>query len=210
MSTADQATPKNGNGALRVEIHTGAYIIFAVVQTRHQRLIDVLENLTSPYLQVENAEVQPLRNGKGRNGFQSAGTLMIRCRDIRMALPYENGSELETGRLHPQYVPKYPVPARLFMDSMEIEGNIYVREGEDALTATQNMSVPFIAVTHANVRYLDETLSSPFAASIAVVNRDFVNLIALRQAQPNPSNSRLEQLLAQSSHLGERLARKAK
>ena len=205
-----EAAKATENGALRVEIHTGPYIIFGAVQTRHERLIDVLENLSSPYLQVENAEVQPLKTGTGRNGFRSVGTLMISRKDIRLALPYENGSVLSSGKAHPQYVPKYPVPAQLFMDIMEVEGNIYVREGEDALAATQNMTMPFLAVTHANVRYLDETLSSPFAANIAVVNRDFVTLIALRQGPPDRTNSRLEQLLAQSSNLGVRLARKSK
>lgn len=207
----DNSTPnhivENEIGMLRVEIHTGSYIALGLVQTRHQRLMDVLDNLTSPYLRLGNAHMQPLRID-GREGFHSAETLLVSKQDIRLAMPYEDGNNAPyTGPQHPQYIPKCPVPARIYLDIMEIEGQIWVREGEDPLQAAQHLNAPLIAVTHARVRYLDESRSLPFENDIVVVNRKFIQFISLRSERR--THSRLETLLARSSTLGMRMAHAA-
>jgi len=196
-------------GMLRVEIHTGSYIALGLVQTRHQRLLDVLDNLTLPYLRLESAHIQPLR-ADGRQNFRDAETLLVSRQDIRLAMPYEDGHNVrQSGLLHPQYIPKCPVPARIYLDIMEIEGQIYVCEGEDPLQAAQHLNAPLIAVTHARVRYLDESRSLPFESDIIVVNRRFIQLIGLRSELSCRTHSRLETLLARSSTLGMRTAHAA-
>lgn len=187
---------------LRVEIHTGEYIALGTVVTRHQRLIDVLENLTSPYLRLENARIQFLDR---RNGPQNVESLLVSRDHLRIAIPYEEESTPETRKSHPRYIPKYPVAASLYMDSMEIEGNLHIREGEDAFLAAQNLADPFIAITEAAVRYLDQGRSLPFHCPVVIVSRRFVNLIALMPQPNDRSHSRLEELLTQSGSLAARI-----
>lgn len=189
---------------LRVEIHTGDYVALGTVVTRHQRLMDVLENLASPYLRLESAQVQFL--GRGSTP-QTTEALLVSSDHIRIAIPYEEEHAPEVRRLHPRYVPKYPATASLYMDTMEIEGNIHIREGEDAFLATQNLSEPFIAVTESLVRYLDPGRSLPFRCPVVIVNRRFVNLIVLGSRPGDQARSRLEKLLAQSSSLAARMQR---
>ncbi|MDH7488703.1 MAG: hypothetical protein QHH80_04245 [Anaerolineae bacterium] len=167
---------------LRVEIHTGEYIALGTAVTRHQRLMDVLENLTSSYLRLENARLQFLDRG---NAPQTVDSLLVSRDHIRIAIPYEEENAPEARKTHPRYIPKYPVAASLYMDSMAIEGYLHIREGEDAFLATQNLAEPFIAITEAAVRYLDQGRSLPFRCPVVIVNRRFVNLIALR---PQPTD----------------------
>ena len=210
MDNTTSAQPnENETGILRVEIHTGSYIALGMVQTRHQRLIDVLDNMTSPYLRLENARIQPLHTND-REGLCATETLLVSRSDIRIAMPHEPGDDTRHSRLqHPQYIPKCPVPAKIYLDIMEIEGQIYIREGEDALHATQHLTAPLIAVTQARVRYLDESRSLPFESDIIVVNREFIQLISLLSELSRRPNSRLEELLSRSSTLGMRVARAA-
>lgn len=202
----DMATENDTNHGevLRVEIHTGEYVALGTIVTRHQRLMDVLENLTSPYLRLENVRIQFLDRG---NAPQTMDTLLVSRDHIRIAIPYEEESAPEARKSHPRYIPKYPVAASLYADSMEIEGNLHVREGEDAFLATQNLAEPFIAVTEAAVRYLDQGRSLPFRCPVVIVNRQFVHLIALRPQPHDLAHSRLERLLAHSSSLGARMLR---
>lgn len=205
-NTTDAATEggTTPDETLRVEIHTGDYVALGTVVTRHQRLMDVLENLASPYLRLESAQVQFLGRGSAP---QATEVLLVSSDHVRIAIPYEEERAPEAGRLHPRYVPKYPVAASLYMADMEIEGNIHIREGEDAFLAAQNLSEPFIAVTEALVRYLDPSRSLPFRCPVVIVNRRFVNLIALRPRPRDQARSRLERLLAQSSSLAARMHR---
>ncbi len=189
---------------LRVEIHTGEYIALGTVVTRHQRLMDVLENLTSPYLRLDNARIQFLDR---RNGPQSVETLLVSRDHIRIAIPYEEECVPETRRSHPRYIPKYPVAVSLYMEGMEIEGNLHIREGEEAFLATQNLADPFIAMTDAAVRYLDQGRSLPFCCPVVIVNRRFVNLIALRPPPTDSIHSRLAKLLTHSGSLAARILR---
>ncbi|GEM_PF-1483822 len=209
MTTSDLATPTDSSRThgetLRVEIHAGDYIALGTVTTRHQRLMDVLENLTSPYLRLENARIQSL-NRVGI-GPQTEDALLVSRDHIRIAIPYEEESAPETRRSHPRYIPKYPVAAALYMDNMEIEGHLHIREGEDAFLAAQNLAEPFIAVTDASVRYLDQSRSLPFRCPVLIANRQYVHLIALRPQPDDQVHSRLEQLLAHSSSLAARILR---
>lgn len=189
---------------LRVEIHTGEYIALGAIVTRHQRLMDVLENLTSPYLRLECARVQFLEQG---NGPQVMETLLVARDHIRIAIPYEEEAAPGARKSHPRYVPKYPVAASLYMDRMQIEGNLHIREGEEAVVAAQNLSDAFIAITAAWVRYLDQARSLPFHCPVVVVNRRFVNLIALRPQPREQARSRLEKLLTNPSSLAARMLR---
>lgn len=207
MTKTLDATTESGatsEDTLRVEIHTGDYVAMGTVVTRHQRLMDVLENLASPYLRLESAQVQFLGRASAP---QSVEVLLVSSAHIRIAIPYEEEHDPEARRLHPRYVPKYPATASLYMDTMEIEGNIHIREGEDAFLATQNLSEPFIAVTESLVRYLDPSRSLPFRCPVVIVNRRFVNLIALRPRPREQAHSRLQRLLSHSSSLATRMQR---
>lgn len=208
MSTRD-ATPDGEAGQgenLRVEIHTGEYIVLGILCTRHQRLRDVLENLTSPYMHLENARVQFLTRSSAR-GPVPVDALLVSPEHIRIAIPYEESDAPAARASHPQYVPKYPVPARLFLDIMEIRGNLHIREGEDAFHTVQNLSEPFLAVTEASVYYSDTRHSLPFKCPVVIVNRRFVNLIALQPKQNEAMDSRLGSLLARSGSLASRMIR---
>ncbi|GAB4401574.1 MAG: hypothetical protein Kow00123_10960 [Anaerolineales bacterium] len=206
MNTLDTTTDigTQQGETLRVEIHTGEYIALGTVVTRHQRLMDVLENLTSPYLRLENARLQFLDRG---NAPQTVESLLVSRDHIRIAIPYEEEIAPETRKSHPRYIPKYPVAASLYMDSMAIEGYLHIREGEDAFLATQNLVEPFIAITEAAVRYLDQGRSLPFRCPVVIVNRQFVNLIALRPQPTDDVHSRLEKFLTHSSSLAARILR---
>lgn len=207
MAKTLDATTESGatsEDTLRVEIHTGDYVAMGTVVTRHQRLMDVLENLASPYLRLERAQVQFLGRASAP---QSVEVLLVSSAHIRIAIPYEEERASEARSLHPRYVPKYPTAASLYMDAMEIEGNLHIREGEEALLATQNLSEPFIAVTESLVRYLDPGRSLPFRCPVVIVNRRFVNLIALRPQPREQAHSPLQRLLAHSSSLAARMQR---
>jgi len=194
---------------LRVEIHMGEYIALGTVHTRHQRLRDVLENLTSPYLHLENARIQFLARDPTRAPLP-VDVLLVSQEHIRIAIPYEEGGDTQAARTsHPRYVPKYPVPARLYLDTMEIRGNLHIREGEDAFQAVQNLSEPFLTITEALVYYSDARHSLPFTCPVVIVNRRFVNLIALQPKQNETVDSALGRLLARSSSLAARMMRTA-
>lgn len=210
MSTLDAApdSATNQSELLRVEIHTGEYIALGVVCTRHQRLRDVLENLTAPYLHMENARVQFLARGLSRKPV-SVDSLLVSPEHIRMAIPYEEDEPPVTRTSHPCYIPKYPVSARLYLDTMEIRGSLHVREGEDAFHAVQHLPEPFLAVTKAWVCYFDTRYSLPFTCPVVIVNRRFVNLIALEPKQDEAVDTELGRLLARSSSLAARMMRTA-
>lgn len=210
MSTHDAApdSAPDQSEHLRVEIHTGEYIALGAVRTRHQRLRDVLENLIAPYLHLENARIQFLARGPAR-GPVPVDALLVSQEHIRIAIPYEEGAPSAPRASHPSYVPKYPVPARLYLDTLEIRGNLHIREGEDAFHAVQNLSEPFLAVTEASVYYSDARHSLPFACPVVIVNRKFVNFIALQPQQNEAADSGFGRLLARSSSLAARMMRTA-
>lgn len=161
--------------ALKVEVHTEEHTVLGAIRTRHERLKDVLENWFHPFLPLEEAVVLH-RDPSGRAIREEARSVMVRLEEIVIAMPYE---DIPTGDRshHPKFVPKYPVPALIQMGRMEIEGNIFIRQEEEAEFGIISSPEPFIAVTEATVSYPHDEHIPSFTSQVVLVNRDRIQLI---------------------------------
>lgn len=161
--------------ALKVEVHTEQYTVLGAIQTRHERLKDVLENWFHPFLPLEEAVVLD-RDPSGKAIQEEVRSVMVRLGEILIAMPYE---DIPTGDRshHPKFVPKYPVLALIQVGRMEIEGKIFIRQGEEAEFGIISSREPFIAVTGAKVSYRHDEHIPSFTAQVVLVNRDRIQLI---------------------------------
>lgn len=160
---------------IKVEIHTAEYVILGSVATRHERLKDVLENAFHPFLAMEEAVILHREPG-GEVAREELGRVLVRLEEITLAVPHHDIPEGKRDRsAHPRFIPKYPVPAVIHLDCAVIEGDIFVREGEEAEWAMMASQEPFMAVTGARVSYHENL--PPFTAEVVLLNRDHIHLI---------------------------------
>jgi len=162
---------------MQVELHTEEYSITGSVITRHERLKDLLDNFFHPFLPLEGATIiHHHRWGKPKR--EEIGDVMVRLDEVILAIPHADIHEGERDRSsHPEYVPKYPVQAAIHLHRMVIEGQIFIREGEEAEFAMMASPGRFLAVKGARVSYpYDDHLTS-FAAEMVIVNRDHIQLV---------------------------------
>ena len=161
---------------MQVELHTEDYTIAGSVITRHERLKDLLDNFFHPFLPVEGAIIHHPPWGKSKR--EETGDVMVRLDEVILAIPHADIHEDERDRSsHSQYVPKYPVQAAIHLHGMVIQGQIFIREGEEAEFAMIASPERFLAVKGAQVSYpYDDQLTS-IAAEMVIVNRDHIQLV---------------------------------
>lgn len=162
---------------MQVELHTEEYTIAGFVITRHERLKDLLENYFHRFLPVKRAIIVP-HHPRAKAKSEKAEDVMVRLDEVVLAIPHEDIPETERDRSsHPRYVPKYPVQAAIHLDPMVIEGQVFVREGEEAESAMMASRERFLVVKGAQVSYpYDDHLPS-FAAEVVIVSRDHIQLL---------------------------------
>ncbi len=159
---------------MQVELYTEEYRIAGFVITRHERLKDLLENYLHRFLAVKRAIIVPHHPGAKSEKVED---VMVRLDEVILAIPHDDIPETERDRSsHPQYMPKYPVQAVIHLHPMVIEGQVFVREGEEAESAMMASRERFLAVKGAQVSYPYDHLPS-FAAEVVIVNRDHIQLL---------------------------------
>ena len=161
--------------ALKIEVHTEEYTVLGAIRTRHERLKDVLENWLHPFLPLEEAVVLH-REPSGKAIREEVRRIMVHLEEIVIALPYEDIPAGDRSH-HPNFVPKYPVPALIQMGRMEIKGKIFIRQEEEAELGIISSPEPFMAVTEAKVSYPHDEHIPSFTAQVVLVNRDRIQLI---------------------------------
>lgn len=160
---------------LKAEVHTEAYVLRGVIRTRHERLKDVLENWFHPFLPLEGT-VLLHQDPSGKPIQEEMRRVMVRLGEILIAMPDED-IPLGDRSHHPEFVPKYPVPALIRVGRMEIEGKIFIRQEEEAELGIISSREPFIAVREAKVSYPHHEHIPPFTSQVVLVNRDRIQLI---------------------------------
>ena len=162
---------------MQVEFHTEEYTIVGSVITRHERLKDLLENYFHRFLPVKAATIVP-HHPWAKAKSEEVEDVMVRLDEVVLAIPHDDIPETERDRSnHPQYVSKYPVQAAIHLRPMVIEGQIFIREGEEAESAMMASRERFLAAKGAQVSYpYDDHLPS-FAAEVVIVNRDHIQLL---------------------------------
>jgi len=162
---------------MQVELYTAEYRIVGSVITRHERLQDLLENYFHRFLPVKRATIVP-HHPRARAKSEKVEEVMVRLDEVVLAIPHDDIPETERDRSsHSKYVPKYPVQAAMHLHAMVIEGQIFIREGEEAESAMMASRERFAVVKGAQVSYpYDDRLPS-FTAEVLVVNRDHIQLL---------------------------------
>jgi len=161
--------------ALKAELHTEEYTVLGTIRTRHERLKDVLDNWFHPFLPLEEAVVL-YRHPSSKASRERVKRVMVRLEEIVIAMPYEDIPTSNRSH-HPKFVPKYPVPALIQTGQMEIEGNIFIRQEEEAELGIISSPEPFVAVTEAKVSYPHDEYIPPFTSQVVLVNRNRIQLI---------------------------------
>lgn len=160
---------------MQVELYTKEHRIAGFVITRHERLKDLLENYLHRFLSVKRAIIVPHHPGAKSEKVED---VMVRQDEVVLAIPYDGIPETEIDRSsHPQYVPKYPMRAVIHLHPMVIEGQIFVREGEEAESAMMASRERFLVVKGAQVSYPYNDHLPSFAAEVVIVSRDHIQLL---------------------------------
>jgi len=163
--------------SVQVELHTEGYTIIGFLTTRHERLQDLLRNYFHPFLNVKGATIIH-RQPWGRPKTEQVGDVMVRLDEVALAIPHVDIPEGERERSsHPQYVPKHPVQGVIHLHRTLVEGQIFMREGEEAEFAMMASPERFFAVKRARVSYPYHDDVPSFAAEVVIVNRDRVQLL---------------------------------
>lgn len=178
---------------LRVEIHTGTHLILGTVETRSRRLADLRDSLASPRLPVQDARVQPLEHAEGER-YRREERLLVSRDDIRLCIPYGCAADSPQEEGDSERTSAHAALVSLRLSGMEIDGRVFVEQGQAAGDVLQREGGPFLALTDARIRYFDEAISLPFTAETVLVNRAHVQQVVPRDDADRPA-SRLRKLL---------------
>lgn len=145
------------------------------VATRGQRLLDVLNDGNTRYLQIQSGQVF----GGGQKALANVGDTLVIKDNLEMALPVRTGSP---GSRNLFYATLERNTARVVMTLQHavVQGEIHVKAARDAQTFLSIKAGNFIPVTSATVHQLDSKVE-PAENVVALVNRTYISSLTFNK-----------------------------
>jgi hypothetical protein len=153
---------------VRVELITVGYRITGTIHTRFSRVAEILNQLSSTHLPVDDATVEEHAGGAS----QRAGATMVTVEEI-LVMVAPDLADAPSGDMR---VPKQPLRARLAVPPLWLHGTVYVPVGSRPTDGLLNLSERFmpmtdVAITSAAHPRLDHH------GPVAAVRRDRAHVI---------------------------------
>jgi hypothetical protein len=143
------------------------------VATRGQRLLDVLNDGNTRYLQIRGGQIS---GGSGQQAVLEIGETLVVKDNLEMALPVQTGAQ---GARNLFYATLERNTAKVVMTlpTAVVQGEIHVKAARDAQTFLSIEAGNFIPVTNATVHHLSSD-GEPAEKIVALVNRTYISSLA--------------------------------
>lgn len=164
---------------VRVELITAAYRVTGAIQTRFNRVAEILNQLTATHLPVDDATVEE----HASDGARRAATTIVAVDEILVMV----APELADAPSGDMRVPKQPLRARLAVPPLWLDGTVYVPVGSKPTDGLLNVGERFLPMT-------DVTISSAahprlnHDGPVAAVRRDRAHVIQLDGASSDEAD----------------------
>lgn len=162
---------------VRVEIVTAGHRIDGTIQTRFSRVAEILNQLSSTHLPVDDAAVRE----HGDERVRRASSTIVAV-DAILVLMAPDLAHAPSGDMR---VPRQPVRARIGLPPLWLAGTIYVPVGSNPSDGLLNLAerfVPMTDVTVTSAAYPDLDQVGPVAA----VRRDRAHVIQFEDEASEP------------------------
>jgi hypothetical protein len=158
-----------------VTVATAHQVVRGMLQTRGERLLDILNRSQSSFLRIERAAVLEHLNGDGI-GMELPHAI-VRKSEICLAIPNEvAGRPLE--KILCAYSAKQSHKAFIAALGYLIEGQIHLRRCSDEVAVLTRELGEFLPVTNAKVTCVQEAFQ-PCDCPITIVNASAISLFSL-------------------------------
>lgn len=130
--------------AVRVDIYTAAYRVTGVLHTRFTRVSDMLNQLSTTHVPLEQATISEFADPTATLGAQQA---LVALDEILLLIAPQLDVES-----HPEMtIAKRPVRAQLNVPPFRLTGNLYVPHGSRPMDGLLNVSEHYVPMTDATV-----------------------------------------------------------
>ena len=160
---------------------SGLHSFFGEVENRGLRVLDVLNDVSTGFLQLHDVTVIRGFHGERIKRIQDA---MIPKSAIDFVLLESETHEAPMRRRH-SFVEKRAQRALVLMADFEIRGTFMLKGPVDSMVALGRDSSPFFPITSANVKRLVSTGES-VKAGVVMINNSKVSLLHLEQEPAVP------------------------
>jgi hypothetical protein len=163
---------------VRVELITARYVVSGTMQTRFSRVAEILNQLTTTHLPIEDAAVHE----HGQQATERAATAIVAVDEVLVMTAPDLAAPSPGGDMR---VPKEPLRARLAIGPVWVSGSVYVPIGSrpiDGLLNVADRFVPMTEVALSSAAYPDLDREAPVAA----VRRDGAHVILFADAPAGP------------------------
>lgn len=127
---------------VRVELITAGYRVTGTIHSRFNRVAEILNQLSSTHLPVDDATVQEHGAASRR-----AGTAIVTLEEI-LVMVAPDLADAPSGDMR---VPKQPTRARLAIPPMWLDGTVYVPVGSLPTDGLLNVADRFVPMTDARI-----------------------------------------------------------
>src|SRR5215469_15880526 len=146
---------------------TAEHLLIGQTPTRGSRLLEMLTDPNSEYVQIDDVHVARRESKQSR--LTTLPQIVLRKHALRMAVLGGGKHESpETRRF--AFVDKRTYPAFLIVSGFEIEGRLQLKGAPDPASAISQELKTFIPITHATVSHAGGN-GEPLAASVVLCNR---------------------------------------
>jgi len=128
----------------RVDVYTAAYRVSGTTATRFGRVADILNQVSSTHLIVEQATVSEYADPKATLGAQQ---VLVNLDEILFMV----ATEAEGGARPEMRIPKRPVRAQLGVPPFRLTGSVHVPQGSRPVDGLLNAGERFLAMTEVTV-----------------------------------------------------------
>jgi hypothetical protein len=153
---------------VRVELITAGYRVTGTIQTRFSRVAEILNQLTSTHLPVEDATVEE----HGVDAPRHTGATIVAVDEILVMV----APELADAPSSDMRVPKEPVRALLAMPPLWLDGTVYVPIGSRPIDGLLNVADRFVPMTDVRISSAAHP-SLDHVGPVAAIRRDRAHLV---------------------------------
>lgn len=128
----------------KVDVYTSAYRVSGTMATRFGRVADIVNQLTSSHLVVEQATVSEFADPTATLG---ALQVLVSIEEILFMVAGDSAAEARPE----MRIPKRPIRAQLAVPPFRITGNVFVPQGSRPTDGILNAADRFLAMTEVTV-----------------------------------------------------------
>jgi hypothetical protein len=130
--------------SVRVDVYTASYRVSGTIQTRFDRVAEILNHAPTTHLPVDQATITEYADPKGTVGAASAHVALD-----EILLMVAHGVE---GQPRPELrIPKRPVRAQLTLPPFRLTGTVHVPQGSRPVDGLLNLRNEFLPMTEVTI-----------------------------------------------------------